>query len=380
MEVVQVAGIEVCEECGVPLMISSGLKWENNGIISVAMSSSGRVVFYESGNIDDLFRGIVELVGMPIEHIVIESRRRETRRYIEKLYMANLKEEVDLARNGMKEKGLPRDSAVWQKLLEVAREINVNINNIGRINGSGDICLGGGWDTGEEFPWRTQVIRNPYSLMLYAGDMLGSVEAIEDIDQWVEYREIQEGAYEMTAVPGEHPIALKGRLQRRKYDFKPGDIVYERCRGCGLPDEVKRCDWNLEKGIITDSETGRRMAMFGPSGLEAVLDDLEAELGEAIPEAVIKAQKDYVKGYVGEEDWKQDALSFRRLIASRGLGNLARFEGDRTSLSVTIENSCLHLLMVGIAQAMVEMVYGVDDSACAWELSENGDLNITIRV
>jgi len=374
------AGIEVCEICGVPLMISSGLKWESNGIISVAMSSRGRVVFYESGNIDDLFRGIVELVGMPIEHIVIESRRRETKRYIERLYMANLKDEVELARNGMKEEGLPQDSAIRQKLLEVARDINININNVGRINGSGDISLGGGWDTGDEFPWRTQIIRDPYSLMLYAGDMLGSVEAIEDIDHWVEYREIQKGEYEITAVPGEHPIALKGRLQRRKYDFKPGDIEYKRCSGCGVPDEIGRCEWNLEKGIIIDSETGRRMAMFGPSGLEAVLDDLEAELGETIPEAVIKAQKDYVKGYVGGEDWKQDARSFRRLIASRGLGNLTRFEGDRTTLNATIENSCLPLLIVGIAQAMVEMVYGVDDSACEWELAEDGDLSISVRV
>jgi hypothetical protein len=274
-EVVLVAGIEVCEECGVPLMIGSGLKWGDNGVIGVAMSSSGRVVFYESGNIDNLFKGIVELVGMPIEHIVIESRRRETRRYIERLYSTSLKEDVDLARNGMREKDLPQDSAVRQKLLEVAREINVNINNIGRINGSGDISLGGGWDTGEEFPWRTQIIRDPYSLMLYAGDMLGSVEAIEDIDHRVEYEEMEEGVYEITAFPGEHPIELKGRLQRKKYDFKPGDIEYKRCSGCGLPDEVKRCDWNLEKGIITDSETGRRMAMFGPSGLEAVLDDLD---------------------------------------------------------------------------------------------------------
>ena len=374
------AGIEVCEECGVPLMISSALKWEGNGVISMAMSPSNRMVFYESGNIDGLFRGIGELVGMSVEHIVIESRRRETKRYIEKLYMANMKEEVDLARNGMREKDLPQDSAIRQKLLQVARVITDNINDVARVNGYGDISLTGGWETGEEFPWRTMIIRDPYSVMLYAGDMLGSVEAVEDIDHWIEYREIEENVYELTAVPGQHPIALKDRLQRRKYDFKPGEIEYERCPGCGLPDEISRCAWDIEKGIIVDPETGRRMAMFGPAGLEAVLYDLETELGEAIPEAVIKAQKDYVKGYVGEEDWKQDARSFRRLVASRGLGNLTRFEGDRATLNATIENSCLHLLMVGTTQALVEMVYGAEDSSCEWELSEDGDLNVTIRV
>ena len=374
------AGIEVCAECCVPVMISSGLKWEKNGVIRMTMSPTGRMVFYESGNIDDLFRGVGELVGLPVEHIVIESRRRETRKYIERLYSTNLKEDADLARDGFKEAGLPTDSAVRTKLMEVAREINVNINNIGRVNGSGDISLGGGWDEGEEFPWRTQIIRDPYSLMLYAGDMLGSVEAIEAEDRRVEYRKIEDGVYEMTAVPGEHPIELKERLRRRKYDYKPGDIEYERCPVCGLPQEVTRCDWDLGMGTITDPETGRRMAIFGPSGLEAVLDDLEAELGEAIPEMVVKAQRDYVKGYVGEENWKQDARAFRRLIASRGLGNLTDFGGDRTSLNVTIENSCLPLLMVGTAQAMVEMVYGVDDSDCEWDIAEDGDLNIAIHV
>ncbi len=373
-------GIEVCGECSVPLMISRDLHWEANGVISLAMSPRNRMVFYESGNIDDLFRGVEELVGMPIEHIVIESRRQETRKYIERLYSMNLKEDVDLARDGFRDSDLPPDSAIRQELLRIAREINVNINNIGRINGYGDISLGKGWDEGEGFPWRTQIIRNPYSLPFYAGDMLGSVEAIEGDDHRVAYKEIGEGLYEITSVPGEHPLELKGRLKRRKYDFKPGDIEYERCPGCGLPREVIRCDWDLNGGTINDPETGRRMAIFGPSGLEAVLGDLEAELGEAVPEMLVRAQKDYVKGYVGEENWKQDALSFRRLIASRGLGNLTSFEGDRKTLNVTIENSCLPLLMVGTAQAMVEMVYGVDDSTCEWDIADDGDLAVTIHI
>jgi hypothetical protein len=41
-----VSGIEVCRECGVPLMISAGQRWEDNGVISLAMSPTNRVVFY----------------------------------------------------------------------------------------------------------------------------------------------------------------------------------------------------------------------------------------------------------------------------------------------------------------------------------------------
>jgi hypothetical protein len=371
--------IELCSKCGIPKQIGNDLKWENNGVVSLTMSPRNRMVFYESGNIDNLFAGIEKLVGVPIEHMVIESRRRETRRYVERIYEASGGEAVELAREGMKEAGLPPDSAIRRELLELTRNINTSINNIGTVYGFGDIGLSEGWESGEEYPWRTQVIRHPYSLPLYAADMLGSVEAIENIDHCVEYRMVGEGTYEVTSSPGRHPIELKEMLHRRRYDPKPGDISYDSCPGCGVPLEITRCIWDLGGGTITDPENGRRMAVFGPSSLDAILGDLAVELGEEIPAAVIAAQRDYVKGYVGGENWNRDASEFRKMIASRGLGNLTRFEGGRQSLSLTIENSVLHLLMAGTIQAMVDMVYGFEESTCEWQLAEDGDLTVVVK-
>ena len=84
------SGIEVCRECGVPLMISAGQRWEDNGVISLAMSPTNRVVFYESGIIDNLFKGIEELIGTDVWHIVTESRRRDVRKYIERSFPAEI--------------------------------------------------------------------------------------------------------------------------------------------------------------------------------------------------------------------------------------------------------------------------------------------------
>lgn len=372
-------GIGLCAACGVPRTIGNGLKWESNGVISLAASPRNRMVFYESGNIDDLFRGVEKLVGVPIEHMVIESRRRETRRYVERIYAAGVGEDVELAREGMREEGLPPDSAIRRGLLEVARSINENINEIGIAYGFGDIALGRGWESGEEFPWRTQVIRHPYSLPLYAADMLGSVEAIEGIDHRVAYRMIGEDTYEVTSSPGRHPIELAEMLRRRRYDFKPGDIGYDACTRCGVPVEISGYVWDLAAGTITDPCSGRRMAVFGPSSLDAILGDLANELGGAIPAAVIAAQRDYVKSNVGEEEWTRDAPGFRKMVSLRGLGNLTRFEGDGRSMSITIENSVLHLLMAGTIQAMVDMVYGFEESACEWQLADDGDLTVVVR-
>jgi hypothetical protein len=68
------------------------------------------------------------------------------------------------------------------------------------------------------------------------------------------------------------------------------------------------------------------------------------------------------------------------MIAVRGVGNLTHFEGDRQGLTLTIQNSCLHLLMVGAIQALVEMAYGVEDSNYEWDLADDGDLTVTIKV
>lgn len=367
--------IKVCELCGVPLMVSGELSWDANGVISSKSSPRNRWVFYESQNIDPLFKGLEDLIRMPIEHIVIESRRRETKRYIERTFPAEMRGQLSL---GAGQAGPSVTAEERETMLATSRALTQSVMDVGRVYGYGDQWLGDLWEGGDEHPWRSGYARRPYSLLLVAADTLGSVEAFEGADMRADYEKVGDDTYRITAVPGDHPIELKGRLKRRKYDYKPGDIEYERCPQCGVPGVVGRYIWNLQEGTITDPDTGRRMAIFGPFSLDSILDDLEDELGEAIPEMVIEAERRYIKEAWGNEEWRREAPTFQHLIALRGLGNLTRFEADRNHLSVTIENSCLHLLMVGIVQALMEMAYRLDDSTREWDFSEEGDLSVTI--
>lgn len=372
--------IGVCPECGVPLMVSGELSWDDNGVISSRSSPRNRWVFYESENIDPLFRGIEELIGMPIEHMVIESRRRETRRYIERAFPPQVREALSLIRKDLEEGRTTLTEEQRQTMLAVSKTLTKNVMDIARVYGYGDQWLGDLWDSGDENPWRSGFARDPYSLLLIAADTLGSVEAFEGIDMRVKYEKVADDTYRLTAYPGEHPLELKGRLSGIRYDFKPGDIHYERCSQCGVPKVVGRYTWDLEKGAITDPDTGRRMAVFGPHSLDSIFKDLESELGEAIPETVIEAERRYIRQAWAGDEWRREALDFKHLIALRGLGNLVSFEGDRDHLEVSIENSCLHLPMVGIVQALVEMAYRVDGSSCEWDFAEDGDLAVTVGV
>ncbi len=359
---------ELCEECGIPLMISREQNWCDNGVISLTQNPGRRVVFYESAVLDGLFQGIGDLIGMPIEHVVIESRRRDVRKFIERLFSSQI-DKMQLEGN----------APLNREIFEERKQYNLQVNTMGRAYGYGDIQISDQWERGGRNPWRIQIIRNPYSLFLYAGEMLGSAEAFEQNELGVEYTEIGDNQYKLFAYDSVHPLELKERLKKRIYAFKDGTIDFERCASCGVPLEVARCRWDLEEGTIIDRHTRRRMAIFSPNAVEAVLDDLESEIGDSIPQTVIEAQRRHIRIAMINEGWRQDADVFRNMTALRGLGNITQFEGDRHHLKVTIENSCMHLLMVGTIQGLVELAYGFSSSNVTWNLSDDGDLEVMVK-
>ncbi len=371
---------ERCAQCGVPLMISRELNWESNGVISLKASPRNRMVFFESETIDRVFKNIEELIGIPIERIVIESRSRETRRYIERAFPPEIRSIIDGSRSGLGERMARMSPEERETLLATMKVITRSIIDIAKNYGYGEQMMSELWEKGADFPWREQRVRNPYSVLFFAADNLGSVEAFEGIEMQVRYEKIGEDAYRCEGFPGQHALELRERLKRRRYEFKPGDVHYDRCPRCGIPLAVASRRWDTEAGIITDQETGRRMAIFGPFSADAVFDDLESELGEAIPETVIEATRRYIRSAWNTENWNRDGFAFQQMIAVRGLGYLARFEGERHGLEMLIQNACLHLPMVGTVQALVEMAYQVEASTCEWELAEDGDLSITVKV
>lgn len=350
--------MKACRECGVPREVSKELVWHENGVISQTRDPDHRMIFYESENLDNLFLGIEEIIGVPIDHIVIESKRREVKEYVEKLLPAPVRK---LARYG----GL---GMMIRKL-----------SSVGKAYGYGNVRLAEKRIRFGPGDYVTMVVSNPHSILFYCGENLGAWEAIDGRESRVRYEEMEGGVFAVTNYIGEHPIELRERLQGPRYAYKPGDIRFERCPLCRVPLDVAACRWDPAAGTITDPATGRRMAVFGPAGFEAVLDDLEAELGETIRDAVVEAQRRFVKKALAREDFGLGQEAMRRMLALRGLGNLASLEADAGRLEMTIENSCLAPLMAGLMQGAFELVFGHDASVCAWEAREDGDLLISVR-
>jgi hypothetical protein len=374
------AGPELCSTCGVPVLVGRVFEWNDRGMISIPDSPKGRMVFYESAYIDSIFKGIGEIIGLPIEYIAIERKRRDTRRFMEKVFSEYVARLRDIF-GGQKVNNISvLKPALKEEVLEIGQMINSQATTIGMVYGYGKIHFSDMWDFWDTFPWRTQIIRNPYSVVFFAADMIGTIEAFEQQDMRVRYEELESDTYLLSVRQGPHPIGLQDRLKKKRYEQKPGDIVFERCPECHTPKRIGQYEWNLQEGTIVDLGTQRRMAVFDPAAMDIVFDDLESELGESITDVIIEAQRRFAKVKMSAEKWQRSGYYFKNSLALRGLGNITSFKADGRKLSLTIENPCMHLAQVGMTKALCELAWEVESSRHEWYRSDDGDLHIEVTI
>jgi hypothetical protein len=351
--------LKPCEECGVPRVISDEYIWLNNGDIVHKRDQRDRIIFSECENLDPLFRGIEELLGMPIEHIIIDCIRRTYRSYCKLFLPGDVNEMVSQGQLDVK--------SLDDRFVELA--IPMGVGRFGFV----DMHLK--WDENDFY---TVSISEPHSLLMCAACHCGAMEAILGYDQWVKYAETAPDVYDLTAYPSPHLETLKGRMKIERYYHSKGDLELERCATCGAPKALSENRWYLNRGIVVNRTTKRRMAVMGPNQIDPIFRELELELGETIPRVVVEAQRLFTRnGFYSMDDYA-DADAFRAGLALRGLGNLKDLEIKRTGLRMRLENAALHLMIVGMMQGIFDAALNLD-STVDWELSEDGNLEIEVK-
>jgi hypothetical protein len=353
--------IEICPECRVPKHITSEHVWLENGVIGSRRDETHRLVFFESGILDPVFQGIGQATGRPVEDYVIDASRLSTREYVSRLLPEDVR---SLVRNGELDVQLVIDSAfmLWQ------------------IMGYGKITTKEVRFKYEEDDFITALIEKPYSAPLSLGNFAGSIEAWVETKPSIDYKKVSPITYEVTITRDPDPPEHRKKLGWKGYkqELKPGDIELERCATCGGPKYLSEFQWDLESGVIRSTSSGRRMVMIGPSMIDPILDELEAELGETIRQVVIEAERQFVQtGFVSIDEVVDEGY-IRKRIALRGLGNISNIDIDEKCVRVRLENAALHLMGIGIAQGFFELAFNVE-SEVDWELSEDGVLEIEVR-
>jgi hypothetical protein len=350
------AKIKLCKVCGVPRRFIKEHAWLDNGTIVQRENPDHRMIFIENQNIQSTFQGVEEIIGMPIERIITEAKRRATFDFVDHMLPGIVKAIV-------KRVGVRPVVKNVTGLGMVMGFGNVRLDHIRRVHGKGDYV----------------VIRckELYSVPLFGGDILGTFNAVDGRETGVTSEQIGPEEHLITAHMTPNPIELQERLQTKEYTRKPGDIKFDPCPKCGGPMALARYKWHTDRGVIISQTSGHRMIAIGPASLDAVVVELEKELGDTIPRVVVEAQRRVVRGgfYPIEEARSQEAL--REALALRGMGNLREITWREGGLHFHIENPCLIPVLVGLVQGIFEMVTG-RDSEVNWEVTADGDLTVDV--
>jgi hypothetical protein len=332
--------------------------WLNNGDIVQKRDQRHRIAFSESENFDPLFKGIGDMIGSSIEHMVISCVRRSLLGYLRAFLPADITEQV-------------RKGNVDPK------SIDDSFRELGAPMGSGVFEFVDMRYERDDDDFFTVSIAEPYSLPMCAAHHCGAMEAIFGYDHEVTYSEEAPGVYNLKAFPCKHPDELKGRMTLQYYEHSKGDIELERCGTCGGPKMLSVLQWQIDRGVIINEANNRRIAVMGPSQIEPIFNELEMELGETIPRVVVEAQRRFTKtGFYSMDDYK-DVDEFREGLALRGIGNLQELKMSRQAVSMRVDNVVFPMMVVGMMQGIFDNAVGVN-SVVDWQLSKLGDLELMI--
>jgi hypothetical protein len=349
--------VKTCPECGVPEYITSETQWQNNGSIVQRRDPRHTITFIESENLDALLHGVESIVKKPIEPIILETRRRASRAYIDRIIPEDVKQMVQ-----KKE----MDIELLAKTFFV----------VGHVLGYGRMELINYRYEQDHDDFFVVRIEKPYSVLLGCSDPAAAVEAVFGTEMGFAYARVSEDTYDVRIFWESHPAEYKGRLMMKSFQAGPGDIELEACSSCGGPKALSNFQWDQENGLIYNKQSGRRMVFFAPTVLDALFGDLEDQLGKDIPGIVVDAQRRLTRDLFRPRDII-DETGFREALALRGCGNLRRFDMKRMGLSVRLDNAAMHLVMVGMLQGYYEIVHG-GDSQVDWQVSDTGDLEMEV--
>jgi hypothetical protein len=351
------ARVKTCPKCGVPRSVTKHHIWLPNGTILEDGNPDHRMVFIESESLRDTFSGIEGIVGISIARIITESQRRSTYESIDHALPAPVKAIARLTGTGI---------------------ISRYIANIGRLTGRGDIEVVSFKRRKGKDDYIKLRISEPFSLPHFSGNFAGAMEAVDGREIEVAWEKTAPDEYELTASISNHPLEFKERLQRKVPRYKEGDLELPRCGVCGGPRILSEYVWIPDRGVIENRESKRRMVLVSTATQEAIIDELQEELGDSIIQAAMEAQRALVaSGFFSSEEIK-GVDDFRIQFAYRGLGNLVEIELDQDHLHFRLENSCLHPMVAGLVQGLYERAFGVE-SEMEWEVTGDNDLVARVR-
>ena len=353
-----------CRDCDFPRKFARYFDWRSDGTIISTDSTRTRsqITFLEAGVLEDLLADLSGTIGFDIDRLVIQAQKN-----IGKAIYANLP-----IRHMKRVPATRFTRPQWLARLLVKAIAN-DIAGLGDGRVSLDRYVAG----------ETLVIRfrNPVVGALLVGSLAGIYESIEDMpSSEVEYH-TEGGDLVVSLKHGQADAVADDRFRLEEIREGEGPLRWQRCLGCSVPMEAARTwQWDIDRGVINNRHTGARDVVVAVQSVNAILRELESELGEDVPKLVYDHQKAVSsKKLTGEPPAEAAAYLEERLMemALRGMGYPAEFQFTGSAVTVEIGNAYNQVLYAAELAADLEKITGAS-SDIEWRKREPYEASYSI--
>jgi len=342
-----------CRECETPLVFGRNIRWTGGGTIAARNLPDLRLFFIEIDELFNLLSYLGELLGSPIDRILMEAERPIGRAMVEATLPPALVRVV---------RSIPD---VFQKFF-FARGAFRRIADYARAMGYGSITM-----IAYEGRRRSLMrVRNPHSIPLIIGDCLGAFQLMLGVNMAVEWK--RENGTTLIEFRRTEEMPYDVPIPRSPYI--EGEVELPRCPRCQAPLLLRDTfEWDLVNGIITNRRTAYREAFLSVEGINAIFAEMERELGEDIPLVVARRQADLMRERLSRRrlDGEGGLLALFQEMQLRGMGNPVEVEEIERQLKVRVENPFNDALVAGRIAGCYEALEGVP-SKVSWVSSEEG--------
>ena len=323
-------GMERCGRCGVPVYVRLAAVWNDDGTITGRFASSTRVVQIYSSEINYILDGISERIGLDISRIVVEGERKAGVQFTGSIFD--------------KWKGLV--GAISRNRL-FSRMVFAFVLRAARNAGLGR-CRQAGYRRNREM--KIDVSR-PFNVPILAGDILGAFEVFARRPGEVSWEMEGDSVTITVRAGGERSPAAEERLEPRLPVTIPARFELQRCSRCHTPLDInRRYGFDLEGGIATEVDTGRRVVTVIIDSLLAIFKELEEELGQEVQRMIVDLESEFIKGNT-PTDIQANESTVRELLGDlriKGMGNPVEVSVDEAgTLRVRVENPFSEELLAG---------------------------------
>lgn len=354
-----------CRQCGFPLKFARYFDWRSDGtIISTDRTKTrSRIVFLGDGNLEKLFKDLSGTIGTPVDRFIIQAQKQIGKAILSNLPLRHVRRLP--ANRYLRSQGLAR---------LLVRLVAGDFAGLG----DGRVSLLE-YRAGESMVLQ---IRNPCLIPMLVGSATGIYESIEDMPVAdYDYR-LEGDSLIITMKHGTDSPASLERLYLEEPVLSSGPLVYQRCPACDVPLDVARTlEWDIDRGVIHNRGLGRREVIVSVQSVNAMLRELEYELGEEISRLLYDHQKEITVSDLGNNHAPEGSFwdSYLESLALKGLGYPSSIHTEEDRVDLAIDNPYNRILYAAKVAAGLELVSG-RVSEIEWHHSIPGAACFTVRV